>query len=355
MRHDKSLFERVRENEQQAEKFYQVELKILATLNFADFFETLLAEISQVFEVPFVWFSLIADTELASLLQEKQRSASKDARINLVDRHQLQQFIGYDGNEDDDGQGGEVLLVNENIQRYLPLLPRDQYYAVRSIALTPIFLDGELIGTLNQADVDPQRFAPGLCTMLLERLALKLSICVSNVTAHEKLQCLAFLDPLTGLFNRRVMEQTLDREFHRAQRYAAPLSLVFIDLNDFKKVNDTHGHHVGDLLLQHIADQLRALSRVCDLVARFAGDEFILILPQTDKSQALTLMQRMQKDLQRVPLAHADTLLPIALSYGIASLPDTEVLSPQQLVKKADQELYTHKRRNKVRAVASFK
>lgn len=352
MRHAKSLFERVRENEQQADKFYQVELAILATLNFTDFFETLLEEISQVFDVPFVWFSLIADTDVAAMLQEKQCRGIKDARINLVDRHQLQQLVGYD---EDAAHCDNVkaMLVNEQIQRYLPLLPRDQYYAVRSIALAPIFLDGKLIGTLNQADVDAQRFAPGLCSVMLERLALKVSICVSNVTAHEKLQSLACLDPLTGLFNRRVMEQALEQEFQRAQRYAAPLSLVFIDLNDFKKINDVYGHDAGDLLLQHIAEQMKNLSRTSDLVTRFAGDEFILILPQTDKDQAVALMRRMQVDLQQQSLDYADSTLPVALSYGIASLPDTEVVSPQQLIKKADQELYTHKRRSKVRSVTS--
>ena len=342
MRHDKSLFERVRENEQLAEKFYRVELKILATLRFSDFFDTLLKEISDVFQVPFVWFSLIADTEIAAMLQQCAGNCADGNRINLIDRHQLRGLLAEECS---------VQLVNERLQRYLPLLPRDQHYAVRSIALAPITLDGVLIGTLNQADINAQRFAPGLNTVLLERLALKVAICLSNVTAHEKLQSLACLDPLTGLLNRRVLGQALEREYERACRYCTALSVVFIDLNDFKLVNDRHGHDAGDLLLQYLADCLQRHSRNTDLVARYAGDEFVLVLPQTAGEKAVMLMERIVGELSRQGMLYGDTLVPVSLSYGVASLPDNSLTGAGQMLKKADQALYRYKRRSKVHSV----
>lgn len=334
MRHDKSLFERVRENEQLADKFYQVELKILATLNYADFFETLLSEIATVFEVPFVWFSLIEGSEVECLLRERY-AGQLEKVVNRVDREVLDRFV--------DGSG-EVLRVNESLHRYLPLLPKQHCQAVRSMAIAPIFVDGELVGTLNQADGDVDRFSPCLNPVLLQRLALKVSICMSNVTAHEKLQGLASLDPLTGLFNRRVLDQVLQREFNRAVRYAVPLSVVFIDLNDFKQVNDTYGHAVGDLLLQHLATNLKALSRSSDFVARFAGDEFVLILPETDLTKATALLKRMTEALHELPVDFDGDELLVSLSYGIASLPDPEVVSHDQFLRKADQCLYHTKR-----------
>ena len=337
MLHSKSLFERVRENDQQAEKFNQVELKILATLNYADFFETLLDEVSHVFAVPFVWFSLIRDCEVAHLFKERHGGISA-TRVSLIERRVLHEYVCDDGG---------IVLANENMHRYLPLLPRDQSRVVRSVALAPISVDGELVGTLNQADSDASRFAPGLNDVLLERLALKLSICLSNVTAHEKLHGLACLDPLTGLLNRRVMEQALEREFRRAQRYSIPLSVAFIDLNDFKKVNDTYGHEAGDALLQHLARLLQQLSRSTDLVARFAGDEFVLILPQTEAVEAAALMKRMQDKVHQSGVEYSNQMLYLSMCYGLASVPDTAVLSSQQFLKSADERLYTHKKQHK--------
>lgn len=337
MRHNVSLFERVRENERLAEKFYQVELKILATLNYADFFKTLLNEIACVFDVPLVWFSLIDDSEVACLLRERY-GRQLDTVVNRIERESLQRLIGTKN---------DVIRVNEELHPYLCLLPKQHNNVVRSLALAPIFVDGALVGTLNQASGDAQRFSPSLNPVLLQRLALIISICLSNVTAHEKLHGLACLDPLTGLFNRRVLEQALQREFNRAVRYAVPLSVVFIDLNDFKLVNDTHGHAAGDLLLQHLATHLKDLSRSSDFVARFAGDEFVLILPETDLIKAAVLLQRMVDIVHRAPLVTVTGELVLSLSYGIASLPDPEIALPEQLLKKADQALYHTKRCHK--------
>jgi len=337
MRHDKSLFERVRENERLAEKFYQVELKILATLNYADFFKTLLNEISEVFAVPFVWFSLIEGTEVECLLRERY-GRQLESVVQSVDRSLIARFV-----EDNE----EVFRVNESLHLYLPLLPKEQCQAVRSLALAPIFVDGELVGTLNQADGDVGRFSPDLNPVLLQRLALKVSICMSNVTAHEKLHGLASLDPLTGLANRRVMDQALRREFDRASRYGAPLSVVFIDLDDFKQVNDRYGHGVGDQLLTYLAGQMKEFSRASDLVSRFAGDEFVLILPETDLAKANALLERMTQLLHQRPMTIEGGKLCASLSYGIASLPDPEVVSHDQLLKKADQCLYHYKRCHK--------
>ena len=121
---------------------------------------------------------------------------------------------------------------------YQKLFPKNKKYYIQSIAVAPLSLDGDIIGSLNQADFSPLRFKPGIDTSLLEQLALKVSLCLSNVTAHEKLRFLAYHDPLTGLLNRRVMEVVLKREFARSKRYSRPLSLVFIDMDYFKQIND---------------------------------------------------------------------------------------------------------------------
>jgi len=182
-------------------------------------------------------------------------------------------------------------------------------------------------------------------TFLLEQLAAKVSLCLSNVTAHEKLEFLAYHDPLTSLLNRRVMETVLKREAGRAKRYEMPLSVVFLDLDYFKAVNDTFGHETGDKLLIHLSRNLEKKSRETDIVARFAGDEFVIILPETDDAQAEALMNRITLHLDENPLTQDETTIPVATSFGIASMtdinPDEDAAS--QLLKKADERLYVKK------------
>ena len=175
---------------------------------------------------------------------------------------------------------------------------------------------------------------------VLEQLAIKVSFCFSNVVAHEKLQFMAFYDPLTGLLNRRVMESILKREFVRVQRYKTPLSVAFIDVNDFKQINDTFGHATGDDLLKHIASLLVDMSRESDVATRFAGDEFVLICPETSANSTETMLMRLNGYIKDHPLVMESNKIPFSISYGIASTEDETILDPSALLKKADEALY---------------
>jgi len=175
---------------------------------------------------------------------------------------------------------------------------------------------------------------------VLEQLAIKVSFCFSNVVAHEKLQFMAFYDPLTGLLNRRVMESILKREFVRVQRYKTPLSVAFIDVNDFKQINDTFGHATGDDLLKHIASLLVDMSRESDVATRFAGDEFVLICPETSANSTETMLMRLKGYIKDHPLVMESNKIPFSISYGIASTEDETILDPYALLKKADEALY---------------
>ncbi len=329
-----TLIERFRENEDLACKFHEVESRILTVLNFRDFFERLLIEISSIFEVPLVWFSLFEETDVSQLIRQSATTPILRERMNLIDRESFLQLVG---------QPDRPLLVNDRLGRYGRLFPPNRSLSIGSMAVVPVVLDGELVGSLNLADAASGRYRPGLNTVLLERLVLKVSLCLSNVTAHEKLSEMAHHDPLTNLLNRRAMESILQREFDRARRYGRPLSVVFVDLDDFKLVNDTYGHDCGDLLLKHFAESMLRMNRASDVVTRYAGDEFVLILPETEKARAAQLLQRVRLELARHPLKYDGQSISVTSSFGIASTEDESIADIAMLLKAADQMLYCSK------------
>lgn len=330
-----SIIERIREQEELARKFHEVETRILSVLDFGGLFETLLSEISKTFEIPCVWFTLVEESEVTRMVRQGGHGRLLRDRIGVVSRESFAEVTK--------GATGP-LLANENLAPFYRLLPPGSRPPMRSLAVAPVSLDGEAAGSLNLADPSPTRYQPGLRTDFLERLAVKVSLCLSNVTAHEKIKAVAHRDPLTNLFNRRIMETVLTRETARTRRYGGELSVVFIDLDDFKKVNDTYGHDAGDALLRHLSGILQKTCRDSDLVTRYAGDEFVLVLPETSRAATEQLMARLEGALRSTPLT-----LPggeegcIALSHGIASLKDLPEGGAAELLKLADQRLYERK------------
>lgn len=335
----KALIERVKENELIAMRFQKVESRILSVLNFKDFFETLLTEIMETFGMPYVWITLIEGSEACNvILKSSAESPIVQERINIISDALFHGLVG---------SSLSPILVNEDLKPYFKMLPENRKYFIRSMAIVPITLDGTIIGSLNQGDSDKGRFDPAFDSSLLEQLAVKVSLCLSNVTAHEKLKFLAFHDPLTELLNRRVMESVLKREFYRSKRYSSTLSLIFIDLDDFKTVNDTEGHEAGDCLLRYVADKLVDMTRTTDIVARFAGDEFVVILPETGVKKANKLLSRIQKFFNNNPMEYHGKRIPVSISFGAASTQDESIVNPSVLLKKADQILYKVKKANK--------
>lgn len=333
-----SLLIRLKENEKIAQKFNEIEISILTILNFQDFLERLLFEISDKFSIGYIWISIIQESSIAKQLHDIQDSELLRTSTAFVPK---EEFLSVTQNS------LSPLLANENLGVFHALVPEISNYDMGSIAIAPITLDGTVIGSINQADKDKNRFEPGIDTSLLEQLALKVSLCLSNVTAHEQLKFLAFHDPLTGLLNRRVMERILEREFQRAKRYKIELTLLFLDLDDFKSINDTFGHDNGDRALCHVSDVLSRLKRDSDIVARFAGDEFVVILPSTSKAQAEHYVGRVIKNLKSTPLSTNDTNFFVKLSYGISTASEKGIDSSKLLLKEADKRLYQAKQKNK--------
>lgn len=168
----------------------------------------------------------------------------------------------------------------------------------------------------------------------------------------EALRRLATRDQLTGLLNRREFDRILNEERERALRFGHRLALLMVDIDHFKSVNDTHGHPAGDAVLREVARRLAAESRTVDRVVRFGGEEFALILMQTDAVAALDVARRMCAAIARDPIVATETAaLNVTVSVGAAVLPD-DARTEAALVAAADKALYAAKQRGRNRAVS---
>ncbi len=161
---------------------------------------------------------------------------------------------------------------------------------------------------------------------------------------YRKAVNLASRDSLTGLHNRRVFDETLEREFAQAQRHNYHLSLLSLDLDHFKSVNDTFGHQTGDLVLRAVARIINQVARTTDLPARIGGEEFAVILPHTTQTQAYFLAERLRQALAAGDYTLAGTVFRPTVSQGVAGLEHFMVKSPEDMVYWADQAMYLAKR-----------
>lgn len=156
-------------------------------------------------------------------------------------------------------------------------------------------------------------------------------------------------DYLTGSFNRRGMDAALEREMHRSMRNKSPLCVALLDLDDFKQINDSYGHDTGDEVLIHLVNTVKDTLRKLDVIARFGGEEFLIILPDTDKEEAAQIVTRIQRELSKSIFMFNNSNIFITFSAGVAQYIHNE--SQENMVKRADNALYLAKRQGKNRVI----
>lgn len=166
--------------------------------------------------------------------------------------------------------------------------------------------------------------------------------------AEKATQELLATDSLTGLYNRRYFFSIANVLISESARYGKPITLLLLDLDHFKKVNDSYGHMKGDLALQHLANSIRYVARTSDIAARLGGDEFVIFLPQTDKSQAFCLAERLRTWLLKNPVSNSSDVFFISASIGVTSTPvPHQTISIDTLIEQADQALYKAKQQGR--------
>lgn len=251
---------------------------------------------------------------------------------------------------------GECSLVHRTLAGQAPVLVRtldagtDPWLAAllpsaRNLVAVPLRADGGPLGVLvfeydRRSGVRIER----RLLAIVERMAAHTALSLRNALLLDTMRQVAAVDGLTGIANRRTFEEELERETARSVRTGVPVSLVMLDIDHFKVLNDTNGHQVGDDVLRQVAAVLRGTSREYDIVARYGGEEFAVILPASGPDEASASAHRLLHAL-RV----AATTVPVTASLGLATYPE-HATSPRGLVESADQALYAAKRggRNRV-------
>ena len=178
---------------------------------------------------------------------------------------------------------------------------------------------------------------------LISTMANQIALSMKNLTEHQRIQELAITDELTGLHNRRAFQKALDRELRRSRRYQKPLSLIMLDIDGFKGINDTFEHQEGDNVLKFLAAYLQGAVRDIDFVARYGGDEFAVILPETKAKEAAILAERLKRMVKDCPFTIAGAEQTLTLSAGVTDISNEIIDNERTLVNRADKVLYLSK------------
>lgn len=338
------IFGIAKENQQIQDHFEALERKILKSRSVEEMAHVIVKEIKKRFQVDHVTVCLAMDSKDVLRKTQGDSKASKGS-LHIVEPEVLKRALPK--------RIRGPMLKGRVAKGPNPFFSEKEMLAIRSKAIVPLFLSKELIGTLNLGSRDAGRYAKDKGTDFLRRLGCKMSLAMDSILSHQRLLELSVTDQLTGISNRRHFDESLSREVERSQRYGACLACMVTDLDGFKDINDRYGHQTGDEALRHVARILRENSRRQDVVARYGGDEFAVLLPHTSLNAAVQTAEKYTVQLEQNPFNHQGEMLPLRLSIGIAAIPETKVELPEDLVKEADRRLFVSKGKEGSKVVSS--
>ncbi|MGB8888349.1 MAG: sensor domain-containing diguanylate cyclase [Candidatus Korobacteraceae bacterium] len=235
--------------------------------------------------------------------------------------------------------GEPVVIQDVNQDVRIDPSSKDEFFAEPcSVVCMPVRTGGKVLGIMQLVNIDMQVYNPS--EMLLQALADYAAIAIENARAVNRIQELSITDDCTGLYNARHLFTVLSEELHRSERFGYEFSLLFLDLDRFKAVNDEYGHMMGSKLLGQVGQSLRENLRLVDAAFRYGGDEFAILLPQTGKDAALLVARRLMAMFRSKEwLAGQGFSLLLRASIGIACYP-ADATTPQAMVHRADELMY---------------
>ena len=317
--------------------FHELGKALTSSLQLDQVLRTIMEKINEVLR-PDTWSLLMMDSEKDELFFQiatgKGAEALGDVRIKVG-----QGIAGWVA------QSGEPVIVADTSKdsRFFAQVDEKTKIETRSVVAVPVRFRDQCLGVIELINcIGPEGFSQRDLA-LLEALADYAAIAIENARHVQRIHELTITDDCTALYNARHLNVMLDTEIYRSHRYAFEFSLIFIDLDHFKNINDTYGHLMGSKLLSEIGIAIKEKCRLIDLAFRYGGDEFVVLLPQTSKENALGVAHRLHKLIrENVWLTEAGLNVHITASIGVASYP-TDSRTKAELLHLADEAMYSIK------------
>ena len=318
----------------EAAAFHELGKALTSSLQLDQVLRTIMEKIDE-FLHPDTWSLLLVDEVKQELYFEiatgKGAAALKDIRIKMG-----QGLAGWVA------QHAEVVVVPDvsRDERFFSKVDEKTKMETRSIVAVPVRFRDHVLGVIELINcVGPDGFSDRDLG-LLEALADYAAIAIENARHVQRIHELTITDDCTSLYNARHLNFVLDTEIYRSQRYGYEFTLIFIDLDHFKLVNDTHGHLIGSRLLLEIGQRIKSHCRLIDFAFRYGGDEFVILLPQTSKENAYNVARRLHKLIRESEwLKDQGMAVRITASVGLASYP-VDARTKADLLHLADEAMY---------------
>jgi diguanylate cyclase (GGDEF)-like protein len=315
---------------------HDVAKALTSSLNLDSILQTIMEKVAAYFQ-PDTWSLLMTDDEhhelyFAIAIGDASESL-KSVRLRIGEG-----IAGWVAKH------GEPLVVPDvtKDERFASRIDQMTQWKTRSILCVPLSSKEKVLGVIQLINVDMSSFGNDQF-MLLQALADYAAIAIDNARAVEKIQELTITDDCTGLYNARHLYSTIESEVYRSNRFGYEFSVLFLDLDRFKLVNDNYGHLVGSRLLYEIGTTIKSRLRLIDYAFRYGGDEFVVLLPQTCKKSSLVVARRLRDILRTTQFHMGEGLdLNVRASMGVASFPD-DAKNAHDLIRQADEMMYTIK------------
>jgi diguanylate cyclase (GGDEF)-like protein len=313
--------------------FHDVAKALTSSLDLDSILQTIMEKMAEYFR-PDTWSLLMVDEQKMELYFAIAVGAASEALKSV----RLKVGEGIAGHV---AKYGEKLIVPDvrSDKRFAKRIDHVTQWETQSIICIPLKSKLRVLGVIQLVNVDMKNFTEQE-SFFLQSLCDYAAIAIENARSVEKIQELTITDDCTGLYNARHLYKTLETEVYRSARFGYEFSVLFIDLDHFKQVNDTHGHLIGSKLLAEIGYLIKAQLRLIDFAFRYGGDEFVVLLPQTGKDSALVVARRLRDSLRSSCFCKEEGLnLNVRASIGLATYPH-DAKTPHDVIRQADEMMY---------------